>query len=520
MLRILLTLSLCLGSFVAMAIEVSRSELRSTVERLDEELKQRQHYINQRLARIDSLYQRYIADTTSIARIEALARAYTSFRNDSSLFYYSLAFDRAKELGDEDRTIIYRLHRAMLLPLAGFVGDALEEYKAIDTLLLSPHRREIYYDSGRQMYSYLAAFYPTFPQVRQYFLEQAIECQRRYLEVVSEGTHKYRLNQGEYYFYTGQYAKAEAVLKDLLADLSELDNTYGRAAHIVADISRVMERPYDRIYYLALSAISDVKSATLEVTSLQDLGLQMFEHNEVEAAHRYLYAALNNAVECGASSRMIETAQMMPVIENVHEAELAASHRRTWLGILCMAIALLALTIVLIFLRRQILLDHELQRSLKESNHIKEVYISQFLNLCSIYMDKLNQFCKIANRKISMGKVDDLYKMTRSGKFIENQSKDFYEVFDNAFLHIYPHFVDSVNKLLKPDEQIVLEKPGELNTDLRILAFMRLGIEESTRIAQILNYSVYTIYTYRNRLKNKAIRRDTFEADILAIDSR
>lgn len=48
---------------------------------------------------------------------------------------------------------------------------------------------------------------------------------------------------------------------------------------------------------------------------------------------------------------------------------------------------------------------------------------------------------------------------------------------------------------------------------------MRLGIEESARIAQILNYSLNTIYAYRNRLKARAINRDTFEADIMTIDS-
>ncbi len=132
-------------------------------------------------------------------------------------------------------------------------------------------------------------------------------------------------------------------------------------------------------------------------------------------------------------------------------------------------------------------------------------------------MDKLNQFCKFANRKISAGKVDDLYKMTKSGKFIEEQSKDFYDVFDNAFLHLYPDFPEKVNSLLKPGEQLDIPADGTLTTDLRLLAFMRLGIEESGRIAELLNYSVNTIYSYRNRLRNRAISRDTFEADIMSI---
>lgn len=92
-------------------------------------------------------------------------------------------------------------------------------------------------------------------------------------------------------------------------------------------------------------------------------------------------------------------------------------------------------------------------------------------------------------------------------------------MFDDAFLHIYPNFVSEVNKLLRPDEQIILREGEKLNTDLRIIAFMRLGIEESTRIAQMLNYSVYTIYTYRNKLKNRALSRDSFEEEVMKIKS-
>ena len=168
-------------------------------------------------------------------------------------------------------------------------------------------------------------------------------------------------------------------------------------------------------------------------------------------------------------------------------------------------------------LRREMRNMRVMEDNLRRANSTKEVYISQFLSLCSIYMDKLNQFCKIANRKIASGNVDELYRLTKSGKFVEEQSRDFYEVFDNAFLHIYPTFVDQVNALLLPDKQIELKDGERLNTDLRILAFMRLGIEESTRIAQVLNYSLNTIYAYRNRTKARAINRDTFENDVMQI---
>ena len=54
---------------------------------------------------------------------------------------------------------------------------------------------------------------------------------------------------------------------------------------------------------------------------------------------------------------------------------------------------------------------------------------------------------------------------------------------------------------------------------LAALAFMLLGIEESSRIAQVLNYSLNTIYAYRNRTKARAINRDSFEDDVMKIQA-
>lgn len=141
------------------------------------------------------------------------------------------------------------------------------------------------------------------------------------------------------------------------------------------------------------------------------------------------------------------------------------------------------------------------------------------MNLSTIYMDKLISFSKNVERKIVAGKVDDLYKTIKSGKFVEEQSSEFYTMFDKSFLKIYPSFVQSVNELLQPEARITLPENNTLNTDLRILAFIRLGLDDASRVAQIMNYSVNTIYAYRNRLRNKAINRATFEADVMKIKS-
>ena len=98
-----------------------------------------------------------------------------------------------------------------------------------------------------------------------------------------------------------------------------------------------------------------------------------------------------------------------------------------------------------------------------------------------------------------------------------SKDREFYQAFDLAFLKIYTTFIDDVNQLLRPEERYNIETPGSLNTELRIYALIRLGIYDSTKIAEFLKYSVNTIYTYRNKIKNKAIDRANFEENIMKI---
>lgn len=499
------------------AIASSHSSIDATLLRLDSELSRRNDYITHRQGSIDSLRHLLHRNSRNLSLLGQLAELYTSFNNDSALSVYERGVKIAHEQGLDSIALRFRISRATLLPLAGFMDEAEDVFSSINPDSISVTERIHYYSRQRQMYSFISSYYHRFPDYFNHYNGLALEAQHRLLSLLPHDDPGYAINLGEYYFLIGETNLSEAIIKDLLEKIGEDDRQYARATHILADISAQRGNYDDAVYYLALSAISDTKGATREVTSLQELGQYMFQRDDIDRAHNYLSTALKNAVECNAETRMIQVSEAMPLIESVHQRELAESRTRIYIGLILMALVLLLFIIVLIALRIKMRQMKSLQNHFREANATKEVYISQFLNLSSVYMDKLKQFCNIANRKISAGKVDDLYQLTKSGKFIENQSKEFYEIFDNAFIHIYPGFVDSVNALLQPDKQITLENGELLNTDLRILAFMRLGISDTARIAQILNYSVNTIYAYRNKLKNRAINRDTFEADIQSI---
>ena len=522
MLRYLSTFLVCLAlsapGFRAMSQDkgISHSDVESILSRVDRELTHADSYKQRRQNSIDSMLS-LVKVRPSYSLLSNLAQEYTSFNNDSALVFYQRAIDSATASGQDSLATLYRIRRISLLPLGGFMSQAQEQYTGMDTTAMSSADLCEYYRNGRQMYSYLSSFYSAFPQYKQLYDSLAFDAQTRLLSHLSPDDPSYLLNSGERLYLLGKYSLAQEQLTRLLDAVPEENNLYARGAHILSSIAEERGHETDHIYYLALSALSDIKGATLEITALQDLGAAVYRYGNVKRAHGYLYQALRNAVECHAETRMLAVSEAVPLIQSVHDAELGASRRRINLVICVMAILLVVLVIMLYVRWRHIQKMKLLQENLEEANKTKEVYISQFLALCSVYMDKLNQFCNLAERKIAAGNVDELYRLAKSGKFIENQSQDFYKVYDNAFLHIHPQFVERVNKLLRPECQFTLEGDTQLNTDLRILSLIRLGITETSRIAQILNYSVNTVYSYRNRLRNRAINRDTFESDIATL---
>jgi len=156
--------------------------------------------------------------------------------------------------------------------------------------------------------------------------------------------------------------------------------------------------------------------------------------------------------------------------------------------------------------------------TLVEANLIKEEYIGRYMDQCSVYIDKLDDYRRLLNKTAAAGKMDDLFHAIKSKQFIEDELKEFYTNFDSTFLQLFPTFVEEFTALLVDDEETQLKQGELLNTELRIFALIRLGITDSVKISHFLRYSLSTIYNYRTKLRNKSAGpRDEFETNVMRI---
>ncbi len=156
---------------------------------------------------------------------------------------------------------------------------------------------------------------------------------------------------------------------------------------------------------------------------------------------------------------------------------------------------------------------------LTEANKIKDEYIAYFFNQNSKYIEKLEKLEKWVIQKVAAKQYSQLKSFPETLD-VHKEREALFERFDQIFLKLFPDFVNEFNKLLKDEEQIQLKDGELLNSDLRIYALIRLGINDNEKIASFLDYSVNTIYAYKTKIKSKAkCRPDQFKQRVLEIKS-
>lgn len=150
-------------------------------------------------------------------------------------------------------------------------------------------------------------------------------------------------------------------------------------------------------------------------------------------------------------------------------------------------------------------------------NHVeadRRALTVEFLNLHALALERFDATLGNVRRKLSAGQTSEVHRMLSQDTLFDDHTKMFNQSFDRVIYNLYPHFIAEVNKFLIPDKRIEKPENNRLTTELRILAFACIGIDDTTVIARFLGLSHNTIYTYRNRMRARALNRETFDENI------
>lgn len=516
---LLMVLSLFTASAAPLPAEPGRGAFELAIDSTDYYLARSSKFADLKRLKIDEARQK-LASVTGDNMAEAMLELGRNFRRynvDSAAHYFDCAMHEAARVGDERLRAATMLELAAVNPLRGIVKESVDMFESVDRHSLTPEELPDYFDRGFDLYVTTASFYGD-NSIGRGYLNHALVFSDSLVEHLPHGSAHQLYHKGWSAMNRDDLSTALSELKAALAQSAFGNDLYARVTATLADFYQLKMDDSDKAaYYLALSSMSDIAAGTKETTSLQRLGLDLYKRGDISRAHRYLSHALENSIESGSKIRTLNEVNILPVVSKAYN-DIDASRIR-WLYVLVavLSVAMIAFAVMVwvIYRSKQRLSAYRVK--LAEANTHKDDYINQILAICSSYIERIEELNKLVVRKVKTGQGQDLCRMVESGEMMREQSDKFLRSFDEAFLNFYPDFVDELNSLMREDARFVESPISKLTPELRIAAFMRLGVDDSARIARLLGLSLNTVYTYRNKLRSRALDRDNFEKNLRKI---
>ena len=495
---------------------------------LDEAIGAHEQSVAQREARIARLKQQLAeTDTANIDFFRwngEIYKEYKAYLCDSAIHYLRINLDWAERHCQPDAAHETRLELAYLMATAGMYEEATDLLRQTDKNSLPARLLPDYYHCYQKLYDELS-LYTLDDAFKKRYQALTAAYDDSLMQILPPTSALYLERKEMREAAAGHTEKALSINDARLASAAPDTPEYALVTYHRSLLYHRMGNREEEKRYLALSALTDIRLSITDHASLWMLAELLYEEGDIERAYRYIRFSWSETNRYNARSRSLQTAGILSLIDLTYQAMREQQNDRLRLYIWLISALTLLLVAAVAFIYRQMKrlsiarnhLEHA-NEQLQISNHIKEEYVGRFMNLCSIYIKRLDTYRRMVNKKITAGQTEELLKMVRSSEVLDTGLKELYENFDTAFLHLFPDFVDKFNDLLQPEERIVLRKGELLNTELRIFALIRLGIDDSSQIAEFLRYSVNTIYNYRAKVKNKArISREDFETQLMLI---
>ena len=533
-------------SLSLVSVKAKDKYMESFLVAVDSTLEQHDYYKNVLDSKILSLRQQAeMAQTDEELYLihRFLIENYKTYISDSAIVYLNKNEELAHKLGNEHYVVETLLTKAYVYSAVGIFQLAEQCLTQLQAHKLSKGEKIDYYVQRIYYYNHLKDFYnmPYRFEVEQYcdsilILDQdprssAYLWARYWKEREEEDTSELR-----------------ALLKARIDSFEEPDGIwYSNLAYALSYLYYLSGNNEQSLKYMTLSLINDLKRNNNDVPALHIIATWICAEGEYIRAYKYMQYALKQQSIFPARTQaytLMNTMQSIydMSIQRTKEEDQWKKYTIFWL--VTVSVSLLFALIYLLSLRKKRLsvqkeltqknkeLDqnvqelHQVQEQLKQmnadlqgkntqvarmnallvnANHVKEIHIANLFTQCSGYITKMDELRKNIYRKLKTKQYNDLMKLTSSSEtLVADEVQELYKNFDALFLNIYPNFIQELNSLLRPEEQIILRNTNTLNNDLRILALIRLGINNSTKIASFLHLSPQTVYNSRMKMRNKA----------------
>ncbi|WP_300702470.1 DUF6377 domain-containing protein [Bacteroides sp.] len=459
----------------------------------------------------------------------SLFKAYLNYQADSALYYVNEKMNLLPLLNHVEFKNEVFINRGEVMGMMGMYNEALEQLRQVNPSELEQGTLAYYYRTYRAYFGWVAD-YTTNDAEKVKYLQKTDAYRDSVLMILPPSVDR-SLVWAEKEIANNRPDSAIVTLSAILKNTSD-ERFKGFIYYTLSEAHGAQGDIQKEIYYLTLTAMIDLKLGVREYASLQKLAYLVYEAGDLNRAYKYLSCSMEDAVACNARLRFVEVTQFFPIIDKAYK--LKEEKERDISRTLLISVSLLSLFLLaaiiylyrdmrkLSVMRKDLTLAYEQKKKVNEelmlTGKIKEVYIARYLDRCVSYLDKLESYRRSLAKLAMASRIDDLFKAIKSEQFIRDERKEFYNEFDRSFLELFPNFISSFNDLLSEDGKIYPKSGEYLTTELRIFALIRLGVTDSSHIANFLGYSLATIYNYRSKMRNKAVGdKDTFEQEVMKL---
>ena len=518
-------------------------DVRTALKELDEVIAQKEMIEAQKEDRITQIKGK-LADASDdwqrYELLDELVDEYFQYNIDSTAFLSRLKLSIAERTGNNDLINDARYDIADRHTMSGLADATFNELKLIDI-------EGLYEGSKLRYYSILNTIYRTLEveAVDETLAQEYARQKTRYRELLLSALGEDDISRiyvmTEILLQSDRPQEALDLLIPWVEEKKPSLNESGILCYSIASAYAMLEDVDKAILWYARSAKSDLLVPKYEYRSLYELAGLLNRRGDIERAYSYITRSIEDAVQSNAQIHKQFAYQLLPIISNSYDSLMRQKNTQMKYTLIAMGIVLgllIIMSLVLLREKKRVTLAerqtkdsneqlrklnaelHDYVILLQETNEIKDSYLGRYLNMCSDYIDGLDRYRSSLRKTGKEG--GDVMAALKSKAFMEAELEEFYTQFDATFLDLFPDFIPQVNELLQEDKRISY-KPKErlLSTELRVLALIRLGVNDSARIAQFLRRSVSTIYNYRVKMRNAAkVDREEFENRLMKIGKR
>lgn len=512
---------------------------------LDDAIDHADDYVAHRQQRIGLLERRLQQVKDVKVRYQlcfSLYEEYTALSVERACHYLNECIALAEKAGDQLRADKCRARLAIFLAGTGYYDEGQRYIQNIDESRLDDEGKRYYYQAKYRLNGELA-FYSCMAGTKTFYGNECDRYKKLMYAYLPKDDDMYYQTRMLDLFNDKQYAEALKVNDQWMSRTKRTDRTFALVALYRYLCYIYLNNQDEKMRWAAEAAIADVQQGVKDQGALWELANQLMLKGDVERAYRYVSFLSDCANSFGSRQRSWQTGPLLSDLAEKYKRKSEQNFHHLLWAIAAVSVFFICALLLLFYSNRQRAklrqarnllaksnrqlhavntqlqqLNGQLKEAnahLMDSNHVKEEYVGRFMSLCSSNIDEQEKLRHTVGRLLKARDFDRLKALSNDQTGKEQALETFYAEFDHAFLHLFPTFVDDFNTLLKPEAQIIPTDKEQLTTALRIFALVRLGIDDSSKIASFLHYSVNTIYNYRAKVKNGAnVNREEFETKV------